>query len=179
MFFSIMRYALAIVGLFAACLVPKQSAAQGRLPAASLYDLQLRAAQGSRWNLQVQGVYLNGSDARYLVAPVCAGLGTRIEFVLKNQRNWNRLARKSKNSKQTLVVFDGEFYATKVRPNAVSLLLWRTCSAEKSHYQPVAFQKGATSMAWFYEIRSADNAVLKRDGGFADVEAAKSAARLR
>ena len=34
-------------------------------------------------------------------------------------------------------------------------------------------------MAWFYEIRSADNAVLKRDGGFADVEAAKSAARLR
>ena len=32
-------------------------------------------------------------------------------------------------------------------------------------------------MAFFYEIRSADNAVLKRDGGFADVEAAKSAAR--
>ena len=24
-------------------------------------------------------------------------------------------------------------------------------------------------MAWFYEIRSADNAVLKRDGGFATV----------
>ena len=32
-------------------------------------------------------------------------------------------------------------------------------------------------MAYFYEIRSPDNAVLKRDGGFADVEAAKSAAR--
>lgn len=32
-------------------------------------------------------------------------------------------------------------------------------------------------MAWFYEIRSSTNAVLKRDGGFADVEAAKSAAR--
>ena len=32
-------------------------------------------------------------------------------------------------------------------------------------------------MAWFYEIRSVDNALLKRDGGFADVEAAKSAAR--
>ena len=30
---------------------------------------------------------------------------------------------------------------------------------------------------WFYEIRSSNNAVLKRDGGFADVEAAKSAAR--
>jgi hypothetical protein len=32
-------------------------------------------------------------------------------------------------------------------------------------------------MAYFYEIRSSTNAVLKRDGGFADVEAAKSAAR--
>ena len=32
-------------------------------------------------------------------------------------------------------------------------------------------------MAWFYEIRSSNNAVLKRDGGFADVEAAKTAAR--
>ena len=32
-------------------------------------------------------------------------------------------------------------------------------------------------MAFFYEIRSADNTVLKRDGGFADPEAAKSAAR--
>ena len=32
-------------------------------------------------------------------------------------------------------------------------------------------------MAWFYEIRSSTNAVLKQDGGFADVEAAKSAAR--
>ena len=32
-------------------------------------------------------------------------------------------------------------------------------------------------MAFFYEIRSSTNAVLKRDGGYADVEAAKSAAR--
>ena len=32
-------------------------------------------------------------------------------------------------------------------------------------------------MAYFYEIRSSTNAVLKRDSGFADVEAAKSAAR--
>ena len=32
-------------------------------------------------------------------------------------------------------------------------------------------------MAYFYEIRSSTNAVLKRDGGFADVEAAKSTAR--
>ena len=32
-------------------------------------------------------------------------------------------------------------------------------------------------MAWFYEIRSPDNAVLKRDGGFANQDAAKVAAR--
>jgi len=32
-------------------------------------------------------------------------------------------------------------------------------------------------MAWFYEIRSSDNAVLKRDGGFATQDAAKMAAR--
>jgi hypothetical protein len=32
-------------------------------------------------------------------------------------------------------------------------------------------------MAFFYEIRSADNTVLKRDGGFASQDAAKIAAR--
>lgn len=32
-------------------------------------------------------------------------------------------------------------------------------------------------MAWFYEIRSADNTVLKRDGGFATQDAAKTAGR--
>ena len=32
-------------------------------------------------------------------------------------------------------------------------------------------------MAWFYEIRSSNNAVLKRDGGFATQDAAKMAAR--
>ena len=32
-------------------------------------------------------------------------------------------------------------------------------------------------MAFFYEIRSADNTVLKRDGGFASKDAAKMAAR--
>ena len=32
-------------------------------------------------------------------------------------------------------------------------------------------------MAWFYEIRSSNNAVLKRDGGFATLDAAKTAGR--
>jgi hypothetical protein len=32
-------------------------------------------------------------------------------------------------------------------------------------------------MAFFYEIRSADNTVLKRDGGFASQDAAKMTAR--
>ena len=32
-------------------------------------------------------------------------------------------------------------------------------------------------MAWFYEIRSSNNAVLKRDGGFPTQDAAKIARR--
>jgi hypothetical protein len=32
-------------------------------------------------------------------------------------------------------------------------------------------------MAWFYEIRSSDNIVLKRNGGFATQDAAKIAGR--
>jgi hypothetical protein len=32
-------------------------------------------------------------------------------------------------------------------------------------------------MAFFYEIRSSSNALLKRDGGFATVDAAKTAGR--
>jgi hypothetical protein len=32
-------------------------------------------------------------------------------------------------------------------------------------------------MSWFYEIRSSNNAVLKRDGGFATQDAAKIAGR--
>ena len=32
-------------------------------------------------------------------------------------------------------------------------------------------------MSFFYEIRSADNTLLKRDGGFASQDAAKMAAR--
>ena len=41
----------------------------------------------------------------------------------------------------------------------------------------IAGPKGATSMAWFYEIRNSNNAVLKRDGGFATQDAAKIAGR--
>src|SRR5260221_9649778 len=33
-------------------------------------------------------------------------------------------------------------------------------------------------MEWFYEIRDTNNSVLKRDGGFADQDAAKTAARV-
>jgi hypothetical protein len=32
-------------------------------------------------------------------------------------------------------------------------------------------------VSWFYEIRSADNTILKRDGGFASQDAAKMAVR--
>ena len=33
------------------------------------------------------------------------------------------------------------------------------------------------TLAYFYEIRNPDNSVLKRNGGFATVDAAKTAAR--
>jgi hypothetical protein len=42
---------------------------------------------------------------------------------------------------------------------------------------PIELWKGPTSMAWFYEIRSSNNAVLKRDGGFATQGAANTAGR--
>ena len=109
-----MRHTLSILGLFAICLVAKQTAAQARLPASSLCDLQMRVAQGDHWSVQVEGVYLSGSDARYLVAPVCSGLGTRIEFELKTHRKWNSLLRKSRKFRETVVVFDGEFYGPPV-----------------------------------------------------------------
>jgi hypothetical protein len=38
-------------------------------------------------------------------------------------------------------------------------------------------RKEQMSMAWFYEIRTSSNAVLKRDGGFAAQDAAKLARR--
>jgi hypothetical protein len=38
-------------------------------------------------------------------------------------------------------------------------------------------ERDQTSMSWFYEIRSSDNAVLKRDGGFPTQDAAKIAGR--
>jgi len=37
--------------------------------------------------------------------------------------------------------------------------------------------KGAPSMSWFYEIRSSNNLVLTRNGGFATQDAAKTAGR--
>jgi hypothetical protein len=94
-----MRHTLRVLIPFALCLVAKPGAAQSRLrledrdfggqarlPALSLCDLQMRVAQGERWSVQVEGVYLDGSDGHYLVAPVCAGLGTRVEFGLKTHR---------------------------------------------------------------------------------------------
>jgi hypothetical protein len=38
-------------------------------------------------------------------------------------------------------------------------------------------EKEDASMAWFYEIRSSTNTVLKRDGGFPTQDAAKVAGR--
>lgn len=38
-------------------------------------------------------------------------------------------------------------------------------------------RKEQASVSWFYEIRSADDTVLKRDGGFPTQDAAKTAGR--
>ena len=38
-------------------------------------------------------------------------------------------------------------------------------------------EKEDASMAWFYEIRSSNNTVLKHDGGYATQDAAKTAGR--
>ena len=41
----------------------------------------------------------------------------------------------------------------------------------------MAGERDEASMAWFYEIRNSNNAVLKRDGGFPTQDAAKIAGR--
>jgi hypothetical protein len=51
--------------------------------------------------------------------------------------------------------------------------LWRKRAIHQTHSHPERSKRHG----FFYEIRSSANAVLKRDGGFANVEAAKRAAR--
>ena len=109
-----MQNALRILGLFAMCLVIEQGAAQDRLPVSSLCDLQTQIAQGEHRVVRVGGVYLNGLDVRYLVAPGCSDHSTRVEFALTTRENWTRLARMSDNFKGTLVIFEGEFYGPPV-----------------------------------------------------------------
>jgi hypothetical protein len=46
-------------------------------------------------------------------------------------------------------------------------------SAEATPLLTPQSRKEQTSMAWFYEIRSSNSALLKRDGGFAAQDAAK------
>jgi len=50
-------------------------------------------------------------------------------------------------------------------------------SAEATPLFTSQSRKEQTSMAWFYEIRSSNNDVLRRDGGFATQDAAKIAGR--
>ena len=60
------------------------------------------------------------------------------------------------------------FQQKRIAPN---LLLRRTCPVF------IAEAERSKHMAWFYEICSSNNAVLKREGGFATQDAAKIAGR--
>jgi hypothetical protein len=89
-----------------------------------LCELQTKLAQGEQRNVRVEGVYLCGIEAQYLVTSGCSGRSTAIEFALRTNRLWKRLARLSTrtNTKYhrygdcdpTLVVFEGEFYGPPV-----------------------------------------------------------------
>ena len=70
----------------------------------------------------------------------------------------------------------------RVRKGIVGIELTKTSQGKPSspeHLAHVAPQgrKEQTTKAWFYEIRNSNNALLKRDGGFATQDAAKTAGR--
>jgi hypothetical protein len=106
--------------LFAICLAVEFGAAQNRLPVSSLCNLQVQLTRGEHRRVRVEGVYLAGLEAAYLVDAGCSGRSTRVEFALKTHRNWDRLQamirRPYKESdihgdgEPVLVFFDGEFY---------------------------------------------------------------------
>jgi hypothetical protein len=97
---------------------------QPRLQLSSLCELQTSVAQGQHRTVRVEGVYLSGAEAQYLVTSGCSGRSTSIEFDLKSHHLWNQLVEMSNrtNTKKhvsgdgdaVLVVFEGEFYGPQV-----------------------------------------------------------------
>jgi len=104
-----MRQVLLGLVIFAVLVLAKGTGAQAHAPVSSLCDLQERMAQGERRAVRVEGVFLNGTDVRYLVVPGCSGRSTLIEFTLKTRRNWAKLLGMSSDFRQTIVIFEGDF----------------------------------------------------------------------
>ena len=121
-----MRNQLRIFGLLSIGLVVGQLVAQSplTLQLAPLCELQTTVAQGEHRIVRVEGVYLTGLEAQYLVTSGCSGRSTSIEFELESNRLWKQLVRMSNrtNTKKhvsgdgdaVLVVFEGEFYGPQV-----------------------------------------------------------------
>lgn len=103
-------------------IITPQVLAQSRpgLQFAPLCELQTSVAQGEHRAVRVEGVYLSGLEAQFLVNAGCSGRSTRIEFDLKTHKYWNRLVRLTNkpyrrshavgDTDPVLVVFEGEFY---------------------------------------------------------------------
>jgi len=115
-----MRNELRIIGLLAVGLMGNCAVAQSDLPVSSLCELQTKAAQGEHRTVRVEGVYLTGLEAQYLVTSGCGGRSTSIDFELTTHRLWKQLVRLSNQTNTqkhvtgdgdpVLVVFEGEFY---------------------------------------------------------------------
>jgi len=100
--------------VLAVLVLARGAGAQAQTSASSLCELQVRMAQGERRAVQVEGVFLNGTDVRYLIVPGCSGRSTLIEFTLKSRRNWAKLSRLSADFRQTMVIFEGDFFGPPV-----------------------------------------------------------------
>ena len=115
-----MRNELRIIGLLAVGLMGNCAVAQSGLPVSSLRELQTKAAQGEHRTVRVEGVYLTGLEAQYLVTSGCGGRSISIDFELTTHRLWKQIVRLSNQTNTqkhvtgdgdpVLVVFEGEFY---------------------------------------------------------------------
>jgi hypothetical protein len=121
-----MSKGLRIFGLLSIGLMAGQLVAQSpsNLQLAPLCELQTKVAQGEHRTVRVEGVYLTGLEAQYLVTSSCGGRSTSIEFELKSHRLWKQLVEMSNRTNRkkhvsgdgdaVLVVFEGEFYGPQV-----------------------------------------------------------------
>ena len=90
----------------------------------SLCDLQMKIPQGEHRTVRVEGVYLAGIEAQYLIQTGCFDRSTSVEFSLKSRRLVRQLVRLSNKSNArkhiigssdpVIVVFEGDFYGPRL-----------------------------------------------------------------